>query len=202
MRFTSKSAPIKHRKMSIGRCRWRSECRRTSELRDSASAHQQPSRDATRRSGREASCSSAPHRPRARPLQRLKRIDRIWTHTRIGTVDPAALATGRDGAPSRGGTATAAPAALAHGVPAALADGGSGTAIRIGTAAPAHVNIRKMPGASLGNQPLPATTSYFQLLPATTSYYQLPASQRPATSQLLPATTSYQPATWTAAQCS
>ena len=107
VRFSSKSAP------------------------SSASAHQQPLRDATRRSGCAATLSAAPaappHRPRARPLQRLKLIDRIWTHTRIGTADPAALATGRDGAPSRGGTATAAPAALAHGAPAALADGGSGT---------------------------------------------------------------------------
>ena len=47
------------------------------------------------------------------------------------------MATGRVGAPSRGGAATAAPATLAHGAPAALADGGVGTPIRIGTAAPA-----------------------------------------------------------------
>ena len=48
--------------------------------------------------------------------------------------DPADVATGRVGAPSRGGAATAAPAALAHAAPAALADGGVGTPIRIGTA--------------------------------------------------------------------
>ena len=41
--------------------------------------------------------------------------------------DPADVATGRVGAPSRGGAATAAPAALAHAAPAALADGGVGT---------------------------------------------------------------------------
>ena len=56
----------------------------------------------------------------------IRRNVERWRAMETGNA-PAALATGRVGAPSRGGAATAALAALAHAAPAALADGGVGT---------------------------------------------------------------------------
>ena len=55
----------------------------------------------------------------------MRRTAERWRAMKI--KDPEDVATGRVGAPSRGGVATAAPAALAHAAPAALADGGVGT---------------------------------------------------------------------------